>query len=532
METTSIVLNAGFLPSEFVADIGPVASGYAPLGNKPLLLKQLESLPNSDRILIAHRELDSIPAWVARHLDTRVDSVVGGRSMGESLALALTKVQDNQALRIIVADTLQTWSGTPDAITISSSASRGNWTQVVKDERGRITFIHSEFAAGSPSIVTGQFNVRDAKYLKSLISLQTPGSVDFWAVLEQYSESNPFTVEEVNDWLDFGHLENVYESRKAILGSRSHNEVVVSPRLTSIWKSSSDTDKLAAEVEWFSSIPQNLRVHTPQLLNVNAMRGSYELEYVGLPTVAEVMLCGQLPESYWERLFECIDNFVMLCKTSPEAPVTLTSQRISRAVHSMLVDKVVTRLEQTSQLEALWPSRIGSARVPTPSEVVQFYLDHVASLVDSRTWEVSWIHGDLFAGNMFFDRRAGILKVVDPRGDFGGMGAYGPILYDIAKLRHSFVHGYDFLAAGFFGWDSSGPSESLVFPPNAYRDSGGVNVAMAALETLEYRLDVDRFSVDVTEAGLFLSMLPLHGESQQRQRAAVHQGLTILRDYL
>ena len=139
---------------------------------------------------------------------------------------------------------------------------------------------------------------------------------------------------------------------------------------------------------------------------------------------------------------------------------------------------------------------------------------------------MTFIHGDLFLGNILFDSTSKIFKFIDPRGNFGDVGIYGDTKYDIAKLRHSFVGNYDFIVADLFtinyndevGWDFKILNEKYHEQISNYFD--------LELEKNGYDLNQIKF----IEALLFISMVPLHSDNIKRQQAMYLTGILKLNE--
>ena len=157
-----------------------------------------------------------------------------------------------------------------------------------------------------------------------------------------------------------------------------------------------------------------------------------------------------------------------------------------------------------------------------------FYLEKIKQSIEIliNSDQMTFIHGDLFLGNILFDSTSKIFKFIDPRGNFGDVGIYGDTKYDIAKLRHSFVGNYDFIVADLFtinyndevGWDFKILNEKYHEQISNYFD--------LELEKNGYDLNQIKF----IEALLFISMVPLHSDNIKRQQAMYLTGILKLNE--
>ena len=139
---------------------------------------------------------------------------------------------------------------------------------------------------------------------------------------------------------------------------------------------------------------------------------------------------------------------------------------------------------------------------------------------------VTMMHGDFCFSNILYDFKSKSVKVIDPRGidNDGNFSMYGDMRYDVAKLAHSIVGLYDLIIAGMFDYNESKP----------YEVSLRLEVADSVLATQEqFRsmlfagYSVEELSVYPIMVHLFLSMLPLHRDNPERQKAMLANALRL-----
>ena len=140
--------------------------------------------------------------------------------------------------------------------------------------------------------------------------------------------------------------------------------------------------------------------------------------------------------------------------------------------------------------------------------------------------EFQVIHGDLCLGNILFDSKTKIIKLIDPRGRFGEQGIFGDVYYELAKMSHSFLGLYDFIMTGQFRM--TGVEEIIRDPVIRFRSTDYHDwIGKIFLDRVERNgYDIER--VRISEALLFLSMLPLHSDSLARQKALYIRGVDLL----
>jgi len=111
-------------------------------------------------------------------------------------------------------------------------------------------------------------------------------------------------------------------------------------------------------------------------------------------------------------------------------------------------------------------------------------------------------HGDLCFSNMFFGDERGKLLLIDPRGAENENELWMDPYYDVAKLSHSVLGGYDFFNAGLYD-----VSPELDLGLKLGEDKRRyMEIFQDYLEKNNY----EQRRVRLCEASLFLSMLPMH----------------------
>jgi hypothetical protein len=119
--------------------------------------------------------------------------------------------------------------------------------------------------------------------------------------------------------------------------------------------------------------------------------------------------------------------------------------------------------------------------------------------------------------------------LIDPRGSFGNKykGIYGDIKYDLAKLLHSAVGGYDYLVNNLYKIDFDGRNITYdIF----YKDNS-VTVADKARQ-LVTNLGYSVKDIMLIVGTLFLTMPPLHADSSSRQRMMYIHGIKLINENL
>ena len=139
--------------------------------------------------------------------------------------------------------------------------------------------------------------------------------------------------------------------------------------------------------------------------------------------------------------------------------------------------------------------------------------------------ELQLIHGDFCFSNLMYNFRSNRVVLLDPRGcDFSGTYTqYGPRSYDIAKLGHSIIGRYDEIVYDMYEVNKNG--DLIFFENNNY-----LYVKKLFLEQMRQK-EISLKSLYAEIICLFLTMLPLHSDSPQRQYAFFINSIRLFKEY-
>lgn len=255
--------------------------------------------------------------------------------------------------------------------------------------------------------------------------------------------------------------------------SRFFNKVVADG--DTVVKSSSNIDKIKSEYQFYYYLPKNLKEFfvQPFSLIVGEDVAKYSMTKIPVPNSAQLILSGKLSEKEFSYLLDEIFRFKSLCPA-----IDKDSDAVMLEAWALVVTKTFTRLRDMPELFSL------------AQRLMLAYKD----LSKNRSVWVSRVsHGDLCLSNILIADQK--IKLIDPRGAMTSEDIYMDEYYDLAKLQHSLLSGYESMLYEY------GEMPSYVAP---------------LLKSKINDLGADADLLRVYEAGLFLSMVPLHAESKDR----------------
>jgi hypothetical protein len=249
------------------------------------------------------------------------------------------------------------------------------------------------------------------------------------------------------------------------------------------------------------------------------------MEYYSYHTLHELFLYGNLAYHQWVDIFRRIrfiyDDF---------SRYKVKDQGISAALEDVYLKKTLQRLDQLRTDERFRPF---FEKHITINGIKYLSLDEICiclekvipeMLYDVDTFHI--IHGDLCFANIMVDSNFSFIKVIDPRGKFGKYDIYGDQRYELAKLFHSVDGKYDFIIKDLFQLETKIETVQIEF--HITERQKGYDLYEACLRVFKEEVGTDLKKIELIEALLFLSMIPLHGESIEHQYAMLGTGIQIL----
>lgn len=508
MKRIGLIASGTFLSESLSAELGRIPPCFVPLGNDRLWHRQHSAIQHlADKIFISLPEdFDLHPIDQGRIEELGIDIIYSDPTLkiGESIANCINSIglYDHELL-VLYGDTVINGldSFPSDGVSIHQVWGEYNWAELDR--------LFGPRAEEHPDMtLSGLFSFSSVpELLRSIVRAKG----DFLDAIHLYNDTLEVELFHSGDWFDFGHVQTYFHSAGLVTTQRRFNSLQITKR--EVLKASGNTRKMRSEAGWFNDIPARIATYTPAFLGereVNGMSG-YATANTYLSTLSNLAVFGDLKTNTWNTIFGACAEFLSECrKVAPKVPLHLNPDQYFGS-------KTKTRIEEFSHSEAgsllLACCRIDGRTLPSLKEILGV-TNEIINGTDHG--DECMIHGDFCFSNIFFDFRSTSIKVIDPRGELpdGTRSIYGLQSYDVAKLAHSIIGGYDLIIANYLRCEIHGDTIST---DASYFESIHWQRLVKVFADSEISKIYKVTTLYAMLVHLFLSMLPMHADRPDRQ---------------
>lgn len=379
-------------------------------------------------------------------------------------------------------------------------------------------------------LFVGVFQFTDSIYFRSCLEeafrTDRRDMSTFYYALCLYSQRYSMQALPTNNWFDIGHAETYYNTKLEVK-AREFNHITIDRDRGILKKTSNDKGKFIGEILWYLKLPSDLEYVCPRIFSYStAYAAPYvSMEYYAYHTIHELYLYGDLSKHQWEDIFRRI-RFVY----NDFRRHSLEDKDIRSSLEDMYLVKTQERLGKMRIDERFahffsMPIEVNGVNYHSLDDIVRILEDIIPKLLyDVERFHI--IHGDLCFANIMVDDNCTFIKVIDPRGKFGNSDIYGDSRYELAKLFHSIDGKYDYIIKDLFTVRYDLDTAKISYQISD-RDRS-FNLYRLFMETFKVEIGGELRKIELIEALLFISMIPLHGENLNHQMVMLGTGLDIL----
>ena len=378
----------------------------------------------------------------------------------------------------------------------------------------------------------GVFKISDEMNFKDCLKLALQTKMDdmgsFYYALQMYSRKHHMKAVKVKDWFDIGHIDRYYNSKLEVK-AREFNHITIDKNRGILTKTSNEKNKFIGEILWYLKLPSDIEYVRPRIFSYDTSYDSpyISMEYYAYHTVHELFLYGDLDWHQWSELFRRI-KFIY----KDFQRYSLHDERMRGALEEMYLHKTLERLgelKEDSSFVRLYRENfyINGNGFQSIEQICGKLKEEIpVYLYDVEYFHI--IHGDLCFTNIMVDSNLSFVKVVDPRGRFGSYDIYGDQRYELAKLFHSIDGKYDYIIKDLFELKTDFKQKEIRINYKILDRHREFDLFQLFQDTFSDEIGDEKKKIELIEALLFLSMIPLHKENVEHQYVMLATGIEIL----
>tara|TARA_B100000989_G_scaffold103203_1_gene75558 strand:- start:1606 stop:2943 length:1338 start_codon:yes stop_codon:yes gene_type:complete len=332
-------------------------------------------------------------------------------------------------------------------------------------------------------------------------------------------------------WYDSGHSTTYFETKISSFSSRFFNDIQYNYKRNSIIKNSQEKIKLRKEINFYKNITSDLKVFFPILLNQFQEEKEFlELEYLPFPNLAEIFLFRKISPNRWETivksLFNIYSQFYLNNKSQKFLYDSshLYSEKLNQRIN--ILNELAESLDNNLLKEILNNGIKVNNNILPSLKITNNKLQKELKKIEKQR-PLTFGHGDLCFNNILIEPISGGIKLIDPKADSilnNKIGFLDPF-YDLAKLNHSFQCFYDSIVNNMFSISCNKDQYELkIFKPFNYE------VANFYFQKIFLDNLIDKKLLRILISNLFLSMVPMHKDDEQKMGAFLIIGISLFYD--
>ena len=516
-----LITSGAYCNDELTSDFGLLPSSFLPVGHKRLfelqieLLKQFKgrvfiSLPDTYNLISRDRSI------IVKN-NVKIHWTNSNLSLSQSILSFINTLDLNGHSRLFIlhGDTLfNKLNFTSDILYYGSTDMFYKWGRF--NDYNKIDFnLDTE-----KNVIAGYFSFSDIALLKNELGKSNSFELGLWG----YNNKLPFKMLKGEGWLDFGHSNQYYRSKRSLNVTRNFNKAIVENN--NIRKESRSIEKIKREYQWFKNVPSVINPYLPQVwgFEKDEVSASYAIEFIGAPTLQEKFVFGDLPDYIFVKIIDRLFDFIKISKSIIYNCESYKNSS-NKSFNKLYIDKTKIRLKEYLKLSGFDSGKnikINGKEYPNLNNFANSVLDEIKDFMTTtfKEDELSLMHGDLCFSNILFDTRSNNIKIIDPRGSLNkklndNNIIFGDYKYDVSKLGHSLIGNYDYIVTGFYKLNYDIDQLNFEFDI--------ISKKTEKLENYFYDkcldLNIPKQFIKASITNLFLSMLPLHNEDSDRQIA-------------
>lgn len=503
------------------------------LNNRPFIFNMITPLIKKgikDIIFVTSMEnnypIKTLIDYNFNNSDLNIHYIIQKKLDGPGGAFKLASKYINKPVLLLLGDTLcdipenfnQSWIGVKDV----DKSTISNWCMVEHKNNRILNLIDKPVDKVKTNYAAiGIYFFKNYKLLKEALKrkhISSENEFQLSTIFYHYMKKENLYIQKMNYWIDIGTLENYNNANLNLFNSRSFNNLSANNngQVTKI----SDYEKISSEIKWFDDVKDtDYSSLTPKIYQTNK-KNYYTMELYDYLTLSEFFVYYPISDTNIKYIFNNLLNTLY--------NIFLTSKKeidIKTNAHQIYYQKTISRIKKWNRSDLLEKEKIIINGIPLKGiyQSLNLLESAIQQLINSSNDYISIIHGDLAFTNILISFKSLLFKFIDPRGNWGIDTIYGDFRYDLAKLRHCYHGHYDEIINDLFSITENLEKQELKL--SFYKKE---NLQYSLIDKIIEEKGFNIDDIELIEALLFISMIPLHDDEPKRQLAFFVQGLKIL----
>jgi len=534
-----LILSAGKINNELAKIFGEIPSGLIPINGKPAIFRIIDKLLTEGIMNISitvgyKKEIfqEIINEQYKNQCNLDFISTDYQRPPGNSIKTSMSYCCEKKIL-VILGDTLidnnlsELMNKDRNFVLISENfVDSKNWCVITKkQEKVDEIFDKKDLENGKKYYaLVGCYFFNNSKLLKNTLEkFSEDDNLEISSIIEKIKEKEEFDSINVEKWHDVGHLENYFSTKQFVLKTRYFNTLQFDDQGESVVKTSTNNEKLIDEINWYKSVPEELQDLIPKVLDSSTRNNPFvKLEYIKNPTLSELWIYSEFSIEFWKTVIRDLFTIIQRFKNHK-------CQVTKQEYDSMYFKKTCNRIDELVETNSIFKKIFDEDFILINNKKFKNWKllkEKIKETIDTiyNDEDNCLIHGDLYFSNILYDTESKKFKLIDPRGKWGNKIS-GDIKYDLAKIRHSVIGGFDTIINGLYSANYLGQNriEYKIFNSKNNKIIGD---ELDRNIKKNWKLD----EIKIIEGLLFISMLPLHKDNPERQLALFCVGIERLNE--
>lgn len=458
------------------------------------------------------------------NINLNINYIVQKSASGPGAALKLTESYINKSTILLLGDTLCTFPKNYDNSWIGvnevDESEKYKYCMIECNNKNDIIKIidKPKGVVATKNAAIGLYYFKNYKLLKKILKEKISkvfGEYQLSSYFNLYMAEENIKIEKIDDWEDIGTLEGYMQTNKDNFNCRNFNTLYLDD--LGVIHKKSKYNKIVSEMSWFKEIENtDYEKLTPKFYNNNKFVFEYGIEYYDYLTLSEYMTFYPLIDYSKTIIFESLLKKMLDIYLKNK----IVSLEFNDLFHDILINKTFDRIKLWDRQDLVKREKVsinGNMYLGI-LKCLEKLNTSIEKICNSSIDFVTIIHGDMAFSNILFSPRSLNFKLIDARGNFGIDTIYGDYRYDLAKLRHCYHGRYDEIVNDLFNIDEDKGINYYFYKDNDYK----------IFDDLMIKYNIDILDIELIEALLFISMIPLHDDYPNRQLMFFCMGIEIL----